>query len=64
MHPNAQRTAQQVVEACPFEAPGRFLFLQDASRWAWVDAETDGVQVTLAESVRREMDWGLNASRA
>jgi transposase InsO family protein len=28
-HPTAEWTAQQVVEACPFDLPGRFLFLDN-----------------------------------
>jgi transposase InsO family protein len=51
-HPTAEWTAQQVVEACPFELPGRFLFRDnDKIYGAYFKDRVDGLglnQVTTA----------------
>jgi len=53
-HPTAQWTAQQVVEACPFEAPGRFLFRDNDKIYdADFKDRVDGLELTHVKTAYR-----------
>ena len=53
-HPTAQWTAQQVVEACPYEPPGRFLFRDnDKIYGTYFRERVDGLGLTQVKTAFR-----------